>query len=311
MSEISVIQSVRTYDFEAIIQSMPVKDVSDIKEYTIPEERIAEVVDQGNIGACAACALAAELSALSVINTGRMEKYSIPYIYGKHRDKYSTSSGMVVEVALESMRKGGSVPYEMFPKLVEMPDIKKMVAERPDLDKFAENSKIAGYCSIRSSNTEDKAINIKLALANFDVPILAVSRDYFGGPHAFLVIGYIEKNGEHYAKILNSWGERYGDKGRGEIKVKHLDFLYLVFPDEIKMPFMDVDEKDWYFKDVRNLYLEGFINGKSDNIFAPEDNMTRAEVCALINRILKRQDEIHQAEFTTLENRLKALEEKK
>jgi len=50
---------------------------------------------------------------------------------------------------------------------------------------------------------------------------------------------------------------------------------------ELKNPFTDVSEKDWFYKDVMYAYGMGLINGKSATLFAPADNLTYAEVVKL------------------------------
>ncbi|MCL2814556.1 MAG: S-layer homology domain-containing protein [Oscillospiraceae bacterium] len=46
-------------------------------------------------------------------------------------------------------------------------------------------------------------------------------------------------------------------------------------------PFTDVRESDWYYSDVKTAWQSGLINGKSDTLFAPDDNLTYAEAVKL------------------------------
>jgi len=46
-------------------------------------------------------------------------------------------------------------------------------------------------------------------------------------------------------------------------------------------PFTDVPESAWYYTDVKTAWEQGLINGKSDTLFAPEDNLTYAEAVKL------------------------------
>lgn len=54
---------------------------------------------------------------------------------------------------------------------------------------------------------------------------------------------------------------------------------------ENKLPFKDVKEKSWYYSAVFEAYKSGVIEGKSDSFFAPMDNVTRAELVAILARI--------------------------
>ncbi|NLZ37173.1 MAG: S-layer homology domain-containing protein [Clostridiales bacterium] len=47
------------------------------------------------------------------------------------------------------------------------------------------------------------------------------------------------------------------------------------------IPFADVPESAWYYSDVKAAYESGLINGKSEDTFAPDDNLTYAEAVKL------------------------------
>lgn len=68
-------------------------------------------------------------------------------------------------------------------------------------------------------------------------------------------------------------GSGSGSTGSGTGSVK---------PDEsYKFPFTDVAEGAWYRKDVETAHKNGLVNGKSDTMFYPDDNMTYAEAVKL------------------------------
>lgn len=46
-------------------------------------------------------------------------------------------------------------------------------------------------------------------------------------------------------------------------------------------PFTDVKKKDWFYEDVEYANKTGLVSGKSESIFAPNDNMTYAEAIKL------------------------------
>ena len=166
----TAMQSVRTYDFDVLKKTLPINDVSNIERFAVSEEELPEVLNQGNVQCCIACVISEILSVM------KSDKYSVSYIYGKHRTKDSVNPGMLAESALKSMLNYGSIPYEIFPQLVEMPEVKKTVEAHPQWDKLAEKSKIKGYCRIRWGNDTDKLENIKLALINYRIPLLAISK---------------------------------------------------------------------------------------------------------------------------------------
>lgn len=57
------------------------------------------------------------------------------------------------------------------------------------------------------------------------------------------------------------------------------------------LPFTDVKQGDWYYADVRIAYQNRLINGKTDTLFAPHDNMTAAEAVKLASCIYQLKNE--------------------
>lgn len=53
-----------------------------------------------------------------------------------------------------------------------------------------------------------------------------------------------------------------------------------------KMPFFDVKEKDWFYDAVKSCYEKGIINGKTDDFFDTTAYITRAEACAIVDRVI-------------------------
>ena len=60
----SNINTMQIYDFNTLIKSAKIKDVSDINEYEIPVEKLPKVKDQKDYSCCVACALAEVLEFL-------------------------------------------------------------------------------------------------------------------------------------------------------------------------------------------------------------------------------------------------------
>lgn len=51
------------------------------------------------------------------------------------------------------------------------------------------------------------------------------------------------------------------------------------------LPFIDIDNEDWYYNDIQILYSLGLISGVTDIEFKPNDNITRAQMATLITRV--------------------------
>lgn len=57
---------------------------------------------------------------------------------------------------------------------------------------------------------------------------------------------------------------------------------------EIDNPFPDVEEELWAYADILAIYQAGLIDGYEDGTFRPQNEITRAEVMTIVNRILGR-----------------------
>ena len=51
--------------------------------------------------------------------------------------------------------------------------------------------------------------------------------------------------------------------------------------------FTDVSSEEWYYNYVSSAYKLGYITGYPDGSFHPEDNISRADICTIVNRVLK------------------------
>lgn len=51
--------------------------------------------------------------------------------------------------------------------------------------------------------------------------------------------------------------------------------------------FKDIKKDEWYYSYVSTAYSMGYITGYPDGSFRPNDNITRADICTIVNRVLK------------------------
>ena len=129
---------------------------------------------------------------------------------------------------------------------------------------------------------------MKEAVFVHDVPLLAISRNYFGGSHAVIIIGYTESG----FIIQNSWGEKWGNKGRKEIPFEAIDYAYLLIDEVFNLNFKDVKETDWFYKAVKEAVFGGLMKGRSEDTFDPTAPCTRAEMAQFGVNLLKKIEEI-------------------
>lgn len=51
------------------------------------------------------------------------------------------------------------------------------------------------------------------------------------------------------------------------------------------LPFVDINENDWFYPEVEEAYYTGVFNGQTATLFMPYDNITRGQFAAVIHRM--------------------------
>lgn len=261
-------------------------------DFVLDKELIPDVRDQGSVNSCVGFSTTNILQIFNQIETGKRERFSAGYVYGKCRDDEDDFEGMVIESTLDYLIKTGACLEEDFPINEEMPDIREKVKNRPDLDEKAEPYHIEGYEVYAYALKEKKYEAVKKALYEFRVPILA-DTDFPGGSHAVCVIGWDDK--KRTFTILNSWGKSWSGDGIGEISYDRLNKGFLMMDAKNKnviMPFKDVPEDRWSYKAIKHAYNAGFMIGTSEDTFEPTRPVTREELAQALVNLCKKLDSI-------------------
>ena len=284
---INSVSPIRDYEYSAISGSteknFPI-------EYTVKYTG-AEIKDQGNYPFCVACALATVLEAWIPKIYGENIIISETFNFGALRKDALAINGMIHSEALKMQTEIGSVSKDIFDVVLGMPEIYNEIQKISGLFEEAKKWRFANYVKLNNGDTKtgrQKDLEIKDALTKYDVPLFAISPHHFGGSHAIAIIGW-DDNSDSYI-IKNSWGESYGDKGNAKIPKSEIREVYLLLYEPIKLPFTDVKEDDWFYDYVKQAYLSGIINGKTETTFEPNMNITRAEAAAMISRLENKID---------------------
>lgn len=294
------VESIRIYEYGRLPKRTLKAGAAAATEFALPAERMPRLLDQGEIGACVAFAMVEVLEVLHYIETGQRVALSPGFLYGHHRDEKDDGWGMVASDAIDRLRQLGSVPETIFREYAEMPEMQRLVRERPDLPEFALPYRIRSYVSFQVKDKEQLWAEAKEALLSYELPLIAISHHYFGESHAICVYGFEEDRQGRRLKFQNSWGTSYGDAGKGTIPITEIDGLYLLLDEVVSLPFADVPEAAWYYKAILHLYAAGLVNGRSENCFAPAETMTRAEVCAVLDRLLAKLEKKDKAMMASI-----------
>lgn len=283
-----VVTKIREFDYETVCGSCA--STTYPTEYEIPRENTGTLKNQGHVGACVAetCVQIAEEWYRREL--GEQEEHSEGFFYGANRSEASDHSGMIPSNALDYWIKNGTVPKKYFDMLVEMPDMKQLLQDYPELYEEAQKYKLKGYTRLRNTGASSRDTQIKDALMKYQYGLVAISHSGFtGGSHCIQLTGWNDNNNKY--KFKNSWGENYCDNGFSEIDKEKIDEVYLPLFEDVILPFTDVKKTDWFYGDVRNMYFAGIINGLTETTFGPNETLTRAQAAAMMNRILKEVDE--------------------
>lgn len=268
----------RLYDYEKVKGS-----VSDTFPKSFSLTKRVRVKNQGNKGACVACSLS------SVAEYIWDKEMSEGFSYGMFRGNADKKPGLYFTKALDYAKSIGFVPYDDFGVLEEMPNIRELVKKYPELTEIASKYRISGYANLLYANKTKRDNAIKDALVTNGIGVPAVSDDYFGESHCIMLTGWDDSKNAY--EFQNSWGTGYENNGVSFIPKDEITAVCAVFVDPIKLPFDDVSEDAWYYNNVKNQYLAGYINGTSASTFEPDRPLTRAEFAAINDRTCKKEDE--------------------
>lgn len=272
------LNDVRDYQFDKIVGFQKTEFP---KRWSLPDTCTGTQKDQGSRESCVAETFSSIMEAFWNSALGVKEEHSEGFIYGAYRGENSKSPGMIMDTALKYACALGSLPKKYFDKCCEMPEMKKVVDQFPDLYLIACNYRASGYVKINYADAYKRDLAIKNALQIYNRGLIARFDN-----HCVQIVGWDDDNDSYIYK--NSYGAKWGENGRGYKKKKDFSNISLLLFEPIAIPFEDIKPSDWYYKDVVNMYFSGIVNGKSDTSFKPNDFVTRAEVAAMLNRFGKK-----------------------
>lgn len=247
-------------------------------KYILPEDRIPKPWAQSLYDCCVAASITKVLEVINYAKTGKYTMLSKGYMYGRNNSPDKTKGGMFYEYTIPKLLKRGTVPESMCSIMDEMPDIVRELEALPnikELDKEAEKYKIVGYTKIIGDSEFDN--NVKQCLYEHQMPLVG---EMVGKSHCAVIIGW---DGD---KFLYHDHRGTNDIYRGKFNMA----FYLDGGVESMCKFNDVRENVWYYEYVMRVCRLGLMNGVSDNTFAPDKLLTRAEFATVMCRLLDKLD---------------------
>ena len=73
--------------------------------------------------------------------------------------------------------------------------------------------------------------------------------------------------------------------------------LQEVVPTTQNSSFVDIEDYDWAKTEIEYLAMTGVVSGKAEGVFAPGDNLTRAETCKLVCNLFSISDKEYNVSF--------------
>lgn len=271
----------RDYDYEVVCGAV---DDSYLEYFKLPDECTGTQKDQGRVGACVAETITSIAEAWWNREFDIVDEHSEGFSYGAFRDEESNEVGLYVSTALAKWKSIGTLPKKYFDMLMEMPEMKGIVDAHPEFLEIAQKYRLTGYSRLRDTGRSSRDQQIKDALTKYKYGLVSVF-----GHHCVQLVGWDDAKDTYIYK--DSYGAGVGDNGYKTKKKSSFSEVWLPIFTEITMPFEDVSEEDWFYDAAKRLYFAGMINGKTETTLAPNDYVTRAELFALLDRHISKEDE--------------------
>ena len=287
------------YDYEAVCGSVSHNYPS---FYQLPNSRTGTQKDQKDIGACVAMTITSIAEAYWNDELGETGEHSEGFTYGKFRQDNSTGWGLILSVAMQKWVEIGTVPKDKFNILMEMPEMKELLNNYPELIDIAKKYRLTSYTRLRDNSTSTRDEQIKDALMKYNYGLVSASNQ-----HCMQLVGWDDEKDVYILK--DSYGSDRGDNGYVTKKKSKIDQVWLPIFEPTMLPFTDVSPDDWFYKTIKNMYLSGLAAGTSATTFEPNKPMTRAEAFTLAERILKENKKTQQLLNKVLEERENLKEE--
>lgn len=238
-------EDLRDYKIKASVVEMDGLEIQDMPK----------VKNQSSVGSCVAHAASSILEYFNQKEIGTYKRLSTDFIYGMQGIEFNDlDSGMNLRDACKIVQKYGDALYDTIPTNTEMPKCTEELKDKLTDAVYIE----AEICAVKSYARCKTNEDVKHALFNYG-PVLAGIKWYNKyslndgvitfdttskyGYHAIVIYGFDERGW----LVQNSWGTKWGNKGR------------FILPYEYGFSeawsFVDAENEDIY-KPKRNAFID-------------------------------------------------------
>ena len=247
------------------------------KEFTLPEDRIPPVHNQhtgGSDNRCGAYAISGIMTSMAVKYYGKPLEFSEGYIYGKYsKESDRAGNGGVSESQLfPAICKSGACLFDDMPDFKNRAKAIDYVKEHPELDEIAKKhaKMFKGCINLKANRKILTAENIKKALLVTGNPVFCSAELLYN--HAIIICGWDK---DDYLLYRDCDGTKH---------LKHLSYKDIkeaygfIMAEKETKKFIDVPDYHWGKEAIDYGVRKGYGKGISDDMFAPDKFVTRAEI---------------------------------
>ena len=220
---------------------------------------------------------------VSVINNGSAD--TVKSILNDYKTKLGASGTVVSDKLAEAMTKQS---------FSDIADVKEFITKYSESDTSG-NGSSSGSGSSGGSGGSGSSFGTKNTYTGKEAEVPNTTEEDSKSVYAFDDIADIAWAADaitqlSYRGVLNGKSERIfapNDNITREEFAKVITTAFGLNLINTECPFGDVDENDWAYPYIRSAYKAGIINGISDTEFGYGQNITREDLCVMIDRMLK------------------------
>ena len=290
----------RDYQFTDLVAGVPSAETP--SSYLNPIVSDIQVVNQGTSETCVACSLSYLRWIVEKTQSNNDKPFSPTYIYGNRDSIQYQGEGMILREALQTLQKSGVCHYEDLPGFYNVKtSMQQYYANKETLDPKAHPYRISSYYAVRgNANIKDAVYRLGGVMASFPAFTCLYAPNSEGkinynpnqnyimnGYHAVTIVGWTADN---YWIVLNSWGDTWGKGGFGYIPfsypmVEAWGVIDQIMEAQFEMArFTDI-EGHWAEQAIDKAADRGVVNGFEDGSFHPDEAITRAQLCTILDRL--------------------------